>query len=74
MVDGSIPNNKSDLKTFGIYVEKTACGKNFVHMFWTRVQAPTGTTNMDFEFNQSSTKSGNGVTPVRTVGRCLGGL
>jgi hypothetical protein len=71
VVTGSIPNNNSDLKTFGIYIEKTPSGKNFVHMFWTRVQAPTGTTNMDFEFNQSSTPSSNGVTPVRTAGDVL---
>jgi hypothetical protein len=35
------------------------------------VQEPTGTTNMDFEFNQSSTLSSNGVTPVRTGGDLL---
>jgi hypothetical protein len=67
---GSIPPNKSDLKTFGVYQEKVG-GKNFLHLFWTRVQDPSGTTNMDFEFNQSSVASGNGVTPVRTVGDLL---
>lgn len=71
VVSGSIPNNKSDLKTFGVYAEKTGSGKNLLHMYWTRVQAPTGTTNMDFEFNQSSQLSGNGVTPVRTPGDLL---
>jgi hypothetical protein len=71
VVSGQIPNNKSDLKTFGVYAEKTAAGKNFLHMYWTRVQAPTGTTNMDFEFNQSKVISSNGVTPVRTVGDIL---
>jgi Prealbumin-like fold domain len=35
------------------------------------VQDPTGTTNMDFEFNQSTTTSANGVTPVRTAGDLL---
>ena len=68
---GSIPPNKSDLKTFGVYAEKTAGGKNFLHLFWTRVQDPSGTTNMDFEFNQQSTLSSNGVTPVRTTGDLL---
>ncbi|MFD7976978.1 collagen binding domain-containing protein [Streptomyces sp. NPDC059071] len=68
---GSIPNNKSDLKTFGVYTEKTAAGRNFLNLFWTRVQDPTGSTNMDFEFNQSSTLSSNGVTPVRTPGDLL---
>jgi hypothetical protein len=63
---GSIPPNKSDLKNFGIYVEETAGGK-FVHMFWTRVQEPNGTTNMDFEFNQGSALAANGVTPLRTA-------
>jgi hypothetical protein len=40
-------------------------------MFWHRVQEPTGTTNMDFEFNQSTTVSGNNVTPVRSAGDLL---
>jgi hypothetical protein len=40
-------------------------------MYWHRVQEPTGTTNMDFEFNQSRVVSGNGVTPVRTAGDLL---
>jgi Prealbumin-like fold domain len=42
-----------------------------MHMFWHRVQEPSGTTNMDFEFNQSKTISANGVTPVRTAGDLL---
>jgi uncharacterized repeat protein (TIGR01451 family) len=80
IVDGSIPNNKSDLTHFGLYPEVTATGK-FLELFWTRVQSPQGTTNMDFELNQkfcdpSATPTNcanNGVgvtpeTPVRTVG------
>jgi hypothetical protein len=70
VVDGSIPPNKSDLKTFGVYQEENASGK-FLHLFWTRVQDPQGTTNMDFEFNQSTEISANGVTPVRTPGDLL---
>ena len=70
VVAGSIPPNKSDLKRFGVYTEETADGK-FLHMYWTRVQDPKGTTNMDFEFNQSSQLSANGVTPVRTDGDLL---
>lgn len=70
VTDGSIPPNKSDLTNFGIYVEKTASG-SFMNLFWTRVQDPVGSTNMDFEFNQSSTLSSNGVTPVRTSGDLL---
>ncbi len=70
VVDGSIPPNKSDLLTFGVYQESVG-NRNFLHMFWHRVQEPSGTTNMDFEFNQSTTVSGNGVTPVRTAGDLL---
>jgi len=70
VVDGSIPPNKSDLKFFGVYQEgATATG--FLNLYWSRVQDPQGTTNMDFEFNQSKTLSSNGVTPVRTVNDLL---
>src|SRR5215207_8909977 len=68
---GSIPNNKSDLLTFGAYVEPEAGGAGFLNLFWTRVQEPTGTTLMDFELNQSSTPCANGVNPVRTAGDLL---
>jgi hypothetical protein len=68
---GSIPNNKSDLLSFGAYVEPEANGPGFLNLFWTRVQEPSGTTLMDFELNQSSTDCGNGVNPVRTVGDLL---
>ena len=67
---GSIPPNKSDLKTFSTYLE-TAGNQKFLHMFWHRVQDPSGTTNMDFEFNQLSTLSDNGVTPDRAAGDLL---
>ena len=70
VVSGSIPPNKSDLLNFGVYLETNANGK-FLNVFWHRVQEPSGTTNMDFEFNQSSQTSGNGVTPVRTAGDVL---
>jgi hypothetical protein len=70
VVSGSIPPNKSDLSFFGVYKEENSDGK-FLHLFWTRVQDPSGTTNMDFEFNQSTTLSDNGVTPVRTAGDLL---
>jgi hypothetical protein len=70
VTDGSIPNNKSDLKRF--YVASESVGSNdFVYLAWERVQEPHGTTNMDFEFNQSTTLSSNGVTPVRTAGDIL---
>lgn len=70
VVDGSIPNNKSDLTRFYVANEKAA-GKDFLYLAWERVQEPSGTTNMDFEFNQSSTISTNTVTPVRTLGDLL---
>jgi uncharacterized surface anchored protein len=70
VVDGSIPPNKSDLLTFGVYLEENANGK-FLNLFWHRVQEPSGTTNMDFEFSKSTTISGNGVTPVRSAGDLL---
>lgn len=58
IVFGSIPPNKSDLKTFGIYSEQgevsteNPTGK-YLALFWGRVQNPSGTTNMDFELNQN---------------------
>ena len=55
VVDGSIPPNKSDLKTFGVYLEEPRPSDEFLNLFWQRVQDPSGTTNMDFEFNQSAT-------------------
>jgi hypothetical protein len=78
VVSGSIPPNKSDLKNFGVYTESNANG-DFLNLFWTRVQDPSGTTNMDFEFNHNACVAGatgnvcsaNGVTPVRTEGDLL---
>jgi hypothetical protein len=70
VVSGSIPPNKSDLLNFGVYLE-TVGTERFLNLFWHRVQEPVGTTNMDFEFNQSSTLSANNVTPVRTAGDLL---
>jgi hypothetical protein len=63
--EGSIPNNKSDLSRFYVFSEK-ANAKDFLYLAWERVQEPNGTTNMDFEFNQSKTLSSNGVTPERS--------
>jgi len=81
IVDGSIPPNKSDLKTFGVYTETTG-GVQFLELFWSRIQNPSGTTNMDFELNQefcdgTATHCANNapqnkpavyVTPKRTAG------
>jgi hypothetical protein len=76
VVNGSIPPNKSDLKFFGVYQEGTG-GSGFLNMFWSRVQEPVGTTNMDFEFNQKQCTpeqdpadadcTANGITPIRTA-------
>jgi hypothetical protein len=70
VVSGSIPNNKSDLKRFYVGAE-TVGTDDFLYLAWERVQEPNGTTNMDFEFNQSTTLSSNNVTPVRTAGDLL---
>ena len=70
VVTGGIPPNKSDLKFFGIHQEGSG-SSGFLNLFWSRVQDPSGTTNMDFEFNQSQTASANGVTPVRTANDLL---
>ena len=70
VVLGGVPPNKSDLKYFGVFTERNANG-SFLNLFWTRVQDPSGTTLMDFEFNKSTTLSSNGVTPIRTAGDLL---
>ena len=80
IVDGSIPPNKSDLKAFAVNTETTTAGK-FLQLFWSRVQNPSGTTNMDFELNQKqcdgtatncaqngTSKAPLFVTPKRTTG------
>jgi hypothetical protein len=67
VVSGSIPPNKSDLKAFGVYTESgqvrtgNPTGK-FLELLWTRVQDPSGTTNMDFELNQKRCGSGPAFT------------
>ena len=70
VIDGSIPNNKSDLSRFYVASENVS-DHDFLYLGWERVQDPQGTTNMDFEFNQSSVLSDNGITPVRTAGDVL---
>jgi len=80
IVSGSIPPNKSDLKAFGVFTEND----EFLELFWSRVQNPSGTTNMDFELNQefcdgtAAHCANNGsanvplyVTPKRTDGDVL---
>jgi hypothetical protein len=82
IVDGSIPPNKSDLKAFGVNTEDVLGTPNdFLELFWSRVQNPSGTTNMDFELNKEfcdgtpthcanngSAKNPVYVTPKRSVG------
>jgi hypothetical protein len=76
VVTGSIPPNKSDLKAFGVFTED-----DFLELFWSRVQNPSGTTNMDFELNKefcdgtAAHCANNGsasdpvyITPKRTSG------
>ena len=70
VVSGSIPNNKSDLQRFYVSAERFVTN-DFLYLGWERVQAPNGTTNMDFELNQSSQLSANGVTPIRMAGDIL---
>jgi hypothetical protein len=75
VVTGSIPNNKSDLTRFYVNSANVQVTQDSVHhilyLAWRRVQAPSGTTNMDFELNQLSTLSANGITPVRKAGDVL---
>jgi hypothetical protein len=48
---GSIPPNKSDLSNFGVYIEHEGA-QTILNLFWSRVQNPSGTTDMDFELNR----------------------
>jgi hypothetical protein len=70
---GSIPNNKSDLRTFHVYREAGNASNpaGYLNLAWSRVTDPTGTTLMDFEFNQSSTNCTVGPNKVRTTGDLL---
>lgn len=69
---GSIPNNKSDLLTFSVYQEPGAGSHpGYLHLAWSRVTDPSGTTLMDFEFNQSNAACAVGPNRVRTSGDLL---
>jgi hypothetical protein len=70
-VTGSIPNNKSDLKTYLAYQEPEADGPGFLNLGWIRVSDPSGTTLMDFELNHSSTPCPSGPNVIRTAGDLL---
>jgi len=68
IVDGGIPPNKSDLRWFGAYQEG-ASSSGFLHLFWSRVQDPSGTTNMDFEFNQNKCTPGRADARLGVLGQ-----
>jgi hypothetical protein len=68
----SIPPNKSDLLSFHVYREaSTGTHPGFLNLAWSRVSEPSGTTLMDFEFNQSKTRCASGPNVVRTAGDLL---
>jgi len=68
----SIPPNKSDLLSFHVYEEAGTGGHpGFLNLAWSRVSEPSGTTLMDFEFNQSSTPCTSGPNVIRTAGDLL---
>jgi hypothetical protein len=70
---GSIPNNKSDLLRFYALHDRVSSEglvHDFLYLGWVRADT-LGTANMDFEFNQSSELTTNGVTVERTPGDML---
>lgn len=69
VVNGSIPNNKSDLTRFYVAQEK-ASGSDYLYLAWERANT-LGTANMDFEFNQSTVLGSNNTTPNRTANDIL---
>ena len=66
---GSIPPNKDDLSRFYVNQEHTTAA-DFLYLAWERTNL-LGSAHMDFEFNQLSTNSANGVTKVRSAGDLL---
>lgn len=71
-VTDSIPPNKSDLLSFHVYEEAGTGGHpGFLDLAWSRVSDPSGTTLMDFEFNQSNVNCAEGPNKVRTPGDLL---
>jgi fimbrial isopeptide formation D2 family protein/uncharacterized repeat protein (TIGR01451 family) len=66
---GTIPNNKDDL--LREYLASETVGEDlFVYLAWIRADS-TGTSTIDYEFNQSDQVSSNGTTKVRTDGDLL---
>ncbi|WP_107852373.1 MSCRAMM family protein [Oceanimonas marisflavi] len=66
VVAGGIPPNKSNLLKFGVATEETE-DYQFMHLFWTRANNPSGTVNMDFEFNQSEESVVYNTNPPITI-------
>jgi uncharacterized repeat protein (TIGR01451 family) len=69
VVDSSVPPNKSDLTHF-LFDEDAVDGNVFLALGWLRMNS-LGTSNFDFELNQSSALSTNGVTAERMTGDIL---
>ncbi len=69
VVNGSIPPSKDDLSRFYVNKERIS-GNDYLYLAWERSNL-LGSAHMDFELNQNSTPSANGVTPVRTAGDLL---
>jgi uncharacterized repeat protein (TIGR01451 family) len=69
IVDGSVPPNKSDLTNF-LVAQDIVDDNVFLVLGWLRANS-LGTSNFDFELNQSPDLSGNGVTPARIEGDIL---
>ncbi|MBT8444886.1 MAG: DUF11 domain-containing protein, partial [Gammaproteobacteria bacterium] len=69
VLDHSIPPNKSDLINF-LIAQDEVDGNGFLALGWIRTDS-LGTSNFDFELNQSFEMSANGRTPVRSTGDVL---
>ena len=67
---GSIPPSKADLYKFWGAALEGSGGDTFLYLAWERTDT-NGTATMDFELNQSSAATCNGVNPPRTEGDLL---
>jgi uncharacterized repeat protein (TIGR01451 family) len=67
--DKSVPPNKSDLTNF-LITQDIVDGNLYLVLGWIRANS-LGTSNFDFELNQSNALSDNGITPLRTDGDVL---
>ncbi|UCH26703.1 MAG: hypothetical protein JSV66_03380 [Trueperaceae bacterium] len=72
VVNGSVPNNKSDLTILALASEGLG-SDTFLYLAWLRANT-LGTANIDFELNQSGLfheEEDNTVTPIRMAGDSL---